>query len=75
MKNLKFLLCIVVFVFTVSCTDNTEDLVTNTQTTDVTTMDVGGGDDDALDIPIGGNGTNYTGNDGGTTGSDGGKGN
>ncbi|WP_442266055.1 hypothetical protein ACSIGC_17510 [Tenacibaculum sp. ZS6-P6] len=75
MRNLKFLLCIVVFVFTVSCTDNTEDLVTNTQTIDVTNSDIGGGDDDAIDIPVGGNGTNYTGGDENGNGNDGGKGN
>ncbi len=37
MRNLKTLLTIVaLFVFTTSCTDNTDELITNTQNTDIT---------------------------------------
>lgn len=70
MRNLKFLLCIIVLVFTVSCTDNTENLVTNTETTDVKSIGISNGD--SLDIPI--NTINFTGDDEGN-GNGSGKGN
>ncbi|WP_299716041.1 hypothetical protein [uncultured Tenacibaculum sp.] len=78
MRNLKFMLCIVVFVFTVSCTDNTEDLVTNTPTINATINDT---TIDGIDLPIDkdpkdgtGSGNDYTGEDGSDDG-DGGKSN
>lgn len=51
MRNLKLLLLTFVLVFTIGCTDNTEDLVTDaTQNTEITNpdninaFDTGGGD-------------------------------
>ncbi len=81
MRNLKFMLCIVVFVFTVSCTDNTEDLVTNTPTINATINDT---TIDGIDLPIDkdpkdgtgsdtGSGNDYTGD--GDDDTSGGKGN
>ncbi|SNR16316.1 hypothetical protein [Tenacibaculum jejuense] len=77
MRNLKFLLCIVVFVFTVSCTDNTENLVTNTRTTNASNVEDTDDFGDSINIPIDGtgNGNDYTGGSSGNGGDTGGKGN
>ncbi len=74
MRNLKFLLCIVILLCTISCTDNTENLITDPPPTSAKSIGNGIEFTEGIQDPKNGSGDSYTGNDG-NNGNDGGKGN